>query len=95
MEDDSSCSYDVVDVFDGPDVTSRPLGAYCGTTAPPTVTSTSNHVTLRFSSDDSVRKRGIRVRFTEVDADEESSGGEVIKAYNILILLMLPSNGIE
>ena len=50
--------WDSVQVFDGPDKDSPRLGSYCGTTLPPTLSSSTNVMTVLFDSDCSITADG-------------------------------------
>lgn len=59
LEAHSSCNYDYVDVFDGPNPYSPLIGRYCGNVLPTgLIASTSNTMTLNFVSDTSVAGKG-------------------------------------
>uniref|UniRef100_A0A1I7YT12 CUB domain-containing protein n=1 Tax=Steinernema glaseri TaxID=37863 RepID=A0A1I7YT12_9BILA len=60
LEEDRSCSYDRVEVFDGGDSRSGVLGAFCGLGKPPKLVSTSNQLFVVMSSDSTVTRRGFR-----------------------------------
>lgn len=60
IENNSSCAYDYLEIFDGPSIASPSLGKYCGTTIPGPFTSTAlgGELTFKFHSDGSVTKAG-------------------------------------
>ncbi|KAM9456037.1 bone morphogenetic protein 1b isoform 1-T1 [Clarias gariepinus] len=64
MESHLECSYDHLDVYNGPDDASPRLGRFCGSKKPPPVISSANKMFLQFFSDNSVQKRGFEVSFT-------------------------------
>ena len=53
------CKYDSVEVRSGLTENSQFHGKFCGTALPPLITSTVNQMWIKFSSDDTVSKRGI------------------------------------
>ena len=57
LESNSTCSYDYLSIYDGPDASSPLIGTYCGTDSPGMV-SGSNGLTFVFHSDGSVTKAG-------------------------------------
>eukprot|EP00058_Branchiostoma_floridae_P010524 XP_002596012.1 hypothetical protein BRAFLDRAFT_123740 [Branchiostoma floridae] len=67
VEQDSSCSYDYVKVYDGASVSSPVLGTFCGTSVPASLVSSSNHMTVRFVSDSSITETGFSATFSAVD----------------------------
>jgi len=60
IEANSSCSYDWLRIYDGPDTNAPLIGTYCGTNSPGEVTSThaTGALTFQFSSDYSVTQSG-------------------------------------
>ncbi|MCX6250088.1 MAG: C25 family cysteine peptidase [Bacteroidetes bacterium] len=70
IESETTCSYDYLSVYDGPNTTSVLIGKYCGTDSPGTVTATttSGDLTFKFHSDYSLTLSGW-------SADIQCSGG--------------------
>ena len=58
--------YDSLKFFDGPLLTSRLLGSYCGTVHPDVIYSTGRYLFVRFGSDASVRERGFSFSYSAV-----------------------------
>ena len=60
VEYHSSCNYDFLIIYDGPDTGSTPIGIYCGTNSPGIVVSThsTGALTFQFHSDYSVTAAG-------------------------------------
>ncbi len=60
LEDESSCSYDYMLIYDGPDGSAPYIGTYCGLNSPGTITSThpSGALTFIFHSDAGVNMSG-------------------------------------
>nr|NP_001071840.1 Tolloid protein [Ciona intestinalis]BAE06735.1 Tolloid [Ciona intestinalis] len=69
LEGNEVCKYDYVEVRSGLTDESTFHGKFCGTELPPVITSTINQMRIKFNSDDTVAKRGFRIRFTS-DRDE-------------------------
>ncbi|XP_077347020.1 cubilin isoform X1 [Lithobates pipiens] len=66
IEDQATCSYDKLRVYDGPDVHYHIIGTYCGVTAPPSLFSSGSSVTVQFKSDNSISKTGFLLEWTAV-----------------------------
>lgn len=58
VELETSCSYDWLKVYNGPDINSPLLGTYCGTSVPGPFESTTGSLTFKFSSDYNVNATG-------------------------------------
>ena len=56
--------YDFVEVHDGPFITNRSLGQFCGKHTPFSLNSTSNVMLVRFHSDSSVSNKGFQLVYT-------------------------------
>ncbi|XP_072307339.1 cubilin [Eucyclogobius newberryi] len=65
IEYHSNCTWDYVEVHDGPLLSSPLLAHVCGSTLPSAITSTSNTISVRFRSDSSRNHRGFRAFFSE------------------------------
>ena len=62
IESHSSCSYDYLEIRDGPSADSPLIGSrICGSTAPQPIQSTGNSMTLIFHTDGSVTKTGFKI----------------------------------
>ena len=57
------CNYDFVEVRDGGTLNSVLIGRYCGYTAPSTIFSTGNVMYVRFRTDASVPRVGIKGQY--------------------------------
>ena len=87
IEKEASCSYDYLEIFDGPTLDSPPMGKMCGKGTnnadwtdypvgfPSLMTSTSNAIYLRFRSDGSVQEQGWKLRYRAVNRPSISSTG--------------------
>ena len=64
LESSSSCSYDYVALYDGSSLSSTRIGKYCGTSPPPSGSSTGRYFTIYFRSDGSRRYSGFYVTLT-------------------------------
>ncbi|NOX48088.1 MAG: T9SS type A sorting domain-containing protein [Chlorobi bacterium] len=60
VEDESSCNYDWLKIYDGNSTSATLIGKYCGTDSPGTITATNQEgaITFQFHSDGSVTKPG-------------------------------------
>ncbi len=60
LEDEPSCGYDYLKIYDGPNTSSTLLGTYCGTNSPGTKTSThaTGALTVKFHSDEGTTATG-------------------------------------
>ena len=65
LEVQSSCDYDYVEVFDGPDSSSTSLGRYCGHSLPPSVKPSSNEIIIRKVSDFSITDDGFMFNYEQ------------------------------
>ncbi|TWW71481.1 Cubilin 460 kDa receptor, partial [Takifugu flavidus] len=70
VEYHQDCNYDVLEVYGGPDLLAPQLAKLCTTTSSPLqVSSTGNHMTIRFKSDAYVSGRGFNASWAEVQGD--------------------------
>uniref|UniRef100_A0A3Q1JHX3 CUB domain-containing protein n=1 Tax=Anabas testudineus TaxID=64144 RepID=A0A3Q1JHX3_ANATE len=60
LENNEGCNFDFVAMFDGPTVTHRHLGKYCGADKPPYTVTTSNQLLVVFKSDFNIGGRGFK-----------------------------------
>lgn len=58
IESHADCTYDRLEIYDGPDEASKKLARLCGYVAPPNILSTGNKMLMKFYSDASVQRRG-------------------------------------
>ncbi|XP_072174323.1 cubilin-like [Diadema setosum] len=75
LEDHSNCNYDYVEVYDNgttPNVTF--LGRYCGSTPPHALTSTTNRMSVVFSTDGSIALDGFTASYIAADASTLCGG---------------------
>lgn len=63
LENNDGCNFDFVAMFDGPTVTHRHLGRYCGADKPPSTVTTSNQLLVVFKSDFNIGGRGFRAYY--------------------------------
>ena len=66
VEDDSTCDYDNVKVYDGVDASAPLKGTFCGSTLPRDINSTTNSMFVAFQSDSSVTKGGFKIKYTAI-----------------------------
>lgn len=59
LESHLDCTYDWVQIYDGPDSQSSPsMGTFCGSKLPPPLVTTGGSLYMTFKSDSSVQRRG-------------------------------------
>uniref|UniRef100_A0A3B3YKM0 CUB domain-containing protein n=1 Tax=Poecilia mexicana TaxID=48701 RepID=A0A3B3YKM0_9TELE len=63
LENNEGCNFDFVALFDGPTVTHRHLGKYCGTDKPPNTVTTANQLLVVFKSDFNIGGRGFKAYY--------------------------------
>ncbi|XP_051943733.1 CUB domain-containing protein 2 isoform X1 [Hippocampus zosterae] len=63
MENNEGCHFDYVALFDGPTVTHRHLGTYCGANKPPATITTASQLLLVFKSDFNIGGRGFKAYY--------------------------------
>ncbi|XP_052248294.1 multiple epidermal growth factor-like domains protein 10 isoform X5 [Dreissena polymorpha] len=64
METHSKCNYDYLELFNGPNASSPPIGKYCGEAPPKGFQSQSNSVGIVFITDQSQSAMGFRMTYT-------------------------------
>lgn len=71
VEADATCSYDNLKIYDGLRFGGSLVGTYCGTSLPPTYTSTAadGELTFAFYSDGGISKAGWKAKITTVASD--------------------------
>ncbi|KAI0218622.1 Cubilin [Lamellibrachia satsuma] len=74
VEDDSTCDYDNVKVYDGVDASAPLKGTFCGTKLPRDINSTTNSMFVAFQSDVSVTKDGFKIKYTAIVPYVQSDG---------------------
>ena len=87
LENNEGCNFDFVALFDGPTVTHRHLGKYCGADKPPNIVTTSNHLLVVFKSDFNIGGRGFKAYYY--------SGWNVMKTIVVLNLHPTMLNSIK
>ena len=75
QEEDGSCLWDFLEVFDGTTTASPLIGKYCGKFPAPSLRATNmdGALTFRFTSDDNTFINGWKAKFTAVDANINST----------------------
>ena len=63
IEDSPDCAKDRVTILNGLDGDSLSMGSYCGTKLPATIQSSTEIVTVKFTSDDTVNDKGFSLRY--------------------------------
>ncbi|XP_021357124.1 cubilin-like [Mizuhopecten yessoensis] len=77
IESATACHFDSLKIYDGMGTTEPLIGTYCGTNAPGVIRSTSNFLTVRFSTDLSVTNAGFNATYTQTPS---LCGGAVISS---------------
>ncbi|NXD11879.1 CUBN protein, partial [Nothocercus nigrocapillus] len=62
-----TCQYDYVKLYDGDNENTNLVGTYCGPMVPAPFLSTSNFLTVKFITDNSVEREGFNATYTTVD----------------------------
>uniref|UniRef100_A0A4W6F2P1 Cubilin n=1 Tax=Lates calcarifer TaxID=8187 RepID=A0A4W6F2P1_LATCA len=75
LEASSSCRYDYVAVYDGPDTLSPLMGKFCGAALPPDLRSSTNQLFIVFRTDASVNGIGWRATYSETLGPAQGCGG--------------------
>ncbi|XP_021476232.2 cubilin [Oncorhynchus mykiss] len=75
LEASSSCRYDYVIVYDGPNAMAPIMGQFCGTELPPNLQSTTNQMFIAFTTDSSVSGIGWRATYIETLGPAQGCGG--------------------
>uniref|UniRef100_A0A3Q1IYA9 Uncharacterized protein n=1 Tax=Anabas testudineus TaxID=64144 RepID=A0A3Q1IYA9_ANATE len=70
----SSCSFDYVKLYNGPNEQAPLIGTFCGNTPPPANSTTSSSLTLVFRTDSSVSMSGFQMMWYQNGCGEEYSG---------------------
>ncbi|GAB6021030.1 hypothetical protein CHUAL_003667 [Chamberlinius hualienensis] len=73
IEDEQDCGYDYVEVYDGPDDSSKAVGRYCGNRVPPEFLSTGESLLVRFRTDDTINTKGFSAAYTMVEGSDEDN----------------------
>ncbi|XP_072296554.1 CUB domain-containing protein 2 [Eucyclogobius newberryi] len=74
LENNEGCNFDFVALFDGPTVTHRHLGKYCGADQPPKTVTTSNQLLVVFKSDFNIGGRGFKAYYYSGECQQVLSG---------------------
>ncbi|ESO84884.1 hypothetical protein LOTGIDRAFT_236092 [Lottia gigantea] len=64
IEDETDCSYDLVEIRDGIKDDSTVLGRYCGSAAPKEIISSTEYLMIRFKSDDTINWKGFHAVYS-------------------------------
>ncbi|CAH2282322.1 cubilin [Pelobates cultripes] len=67
IEEHSTCSYDKLQIYDGPNIHYHLLGTYCGVTPPPSLFSSASSMTVGFVSDNSISKKGFLLEWLAIE----------------------------
>lgn len=63
VENSTNCEADYVEVLDGPEESSPSLGKFCGNVIPGDLTSSSNHMLLKFVTNDLIELSGFQAEY--------------------------------
>ncbi|XP_020784803.1 CUB domain-containing protein 2 [Boleophthalmus pectinirostris] len=74
LENNEGCNFDFVALFDGPTVTHRHLGKYCGAEKPPKTVTTSSQLLVVFKSDFNIGGRGFKAYYYSGECQQVLSG---------------------
>ncbi|XP_066485218.1 cubilin [Tiliqua scincoides] len=75
LEASSSCFYDYVAVYDGPNTVAPLLGKFCGAVLPPSVKSSTNNLLLVFKTDGFGAAGGWKASYRETIGPHQGCGG--------------------
>ncbi|XP_069007315.1 cubilin [Embiotoca jacksoni] len=70
----SSCTYDYVKLYNGPNEQAPLIGSFCGSTPPPANSTTSSALTMVFRSDSSVSMSGFQMMWYQSGCGDDLSG---------------------
>ncbi|XP_012062648.1 PREDICTED: cubilin [Atta cephalotes] len=80
LETSSSCQFDFVEIYDGPNMLSQLLGRYCGSDMPPAIKSNSNSLVVVFKSDWSYEEEGFILSYETLCGGEFHADTGIIKS---------------
>ncbi|MCJ8728547.1 hypothetical protein PDJAM_G00005700 [Pangasius djambal] len=75
LEASSTCAFDYVAAYDGPNTLAPLLGRFCGSVLPPTIRSSTNQMFVVFKTDASVAAEGWRATYRETLGPQQGCGG--------------------
>ncbi|KAL7058404.1 hypothetical protein AAHC03_017265 [Spirometra sp. Aus1] len=73
LEKHPDCSFDRLEIYDGPSESSPMLRRLCGPNEPGPIVSTNNTMTLRFRTNDEEERQGFRARFAKASPNKLNS----------------------
>ncbi|XP_033761795.1 cubilin-like [Pecten maximus] len=74
LESHPNCSYDYLEIRDGPLPTSQLLQRYCNTTQPPPLSTTGPNAFVKFHSDASLTDNGFHITYVAISAGDQCGG---------------------
>ncbi|XP_060075561.1 cubilin-like [Ylistrum balloti] len=74
MESHPNCSYDYLEIRDGPFPTSQILQRYCNTSQPPPLSTTGPNAFVKFHSDSMLTDRGFHITYVAISAGDQCGG---------------------
>ncbi|XP_030055456.1 cubilin isoform X1 [Microcaecilia unicolor] len=75
LEASSSCVFDYVAVYDGPNINATSLGKFCGNVLPPILRSSNTSLLLVFRTDFSITRGGWRASYRQTLGPQHGCGG--------------------
>ncbi|KAJ7371381.1 hypothetical protein OS493_025843 [Desmophyllum pertusum] len=85
LESGLCSSNDYLEVRDGSSSTSLRKGTYCGSSAPPTITSSGRYLWVRFRSDSQTTYRGFQARYEVISKSQSKSSSMVGTVIGVLV----------
>lgn len=83
VEDNPTCAWDWLKIYDGPDDGSPIIDTYCNSNIPTTITSTGGEITLVFHSDGLVQAAGFKMEWTCTVIDDSGISEDQANAISI------------
>ncbi|XP_061178089.1 cubilin-like [Saccostrea echinata] len=92
IESNANCQYDYVELYDNYTASSNSLlGRYCGSDMPPSITSSSNFLTVVFASDESLAYEGFSAGYVTLNAST-ICGSELTDSTGVITSPNYPNN---
>ncbi len=76
VEEEASCGYDRLNIYDGPSTGSPLIGSFCNSNPPPAITSTGPSITLLFQSDYIYEFGGFEIEWSCIENSDDSGINE-------------------
>ncbi|XP_052697133.1 cubilin-like isoform X2 [Crassostrea angulata] len=92
IESNANCRYDYVELYDNYTASSNSLlGRYCGASLPPSITSSTNFMTVVFVSDESIAHEGFSAGYVTLNAST-ICGAELTDSTGVITSPNYPNN---